>query len=116
MLMVSYFKAFKLLLIVSIFATVSASFLRSTVITCAGAFATKRSLESFFAIPNKKPSALFSSASNFLTSASTSIFSLEIGTKYSLDFTLNEAPSIFSVTVFIIEVFVGLVNNSIKFL
>ena len=45
---VAYFKAFKLLLIVSIFAIVSASFLRSMVITCSGAFATKRSLDSFF--------------------------------------------------------------------
>ncbi len=38
------------------------------------------------------------SAVNFAVSASTSIASIATGTKYSLDFTRNEAPSTLSVT------------------
>ena len=79
-------------------ANVSDSFFRSNAITFSGAFATKRSLDSFFCIPIKKPSALFNSAFNFFNSASISIFAADIGTKYSLDFTLNEAPSTLSET------------------
>ena len=62
-------------------------------------------------MPDRKPFALFNSDSNFSISASTSIFSSEIGTKYSLDFTLKETPSTFSKTSSMADV---LVNFRIK--
>ena len=58
-------------------------------------------------MPNKKPSALFNSLFNFDNSACISMLSIANGIKYSFDFTLNDAPSTFSVTSFILVVLVN---------
>ena len=92
---------------VLILARVSDSFFLSIEITCSGAFSTNLLLDNFFWMPNKKPSALFNSLFNFNNSASISMLSIANGTKYSFDFTLNDAPSTFSVTSFILVVLVN---------
>ena len=58
-----------------IFVSASLFFLRSRATTVSGAFATKRSLESFFSTPMRKPCRCFNSASAFSTSAATTTIS-----------------------------------------